>query len=118
MPVTRYLSLSETPFDEREFTLLWLIALSTYGVGDIVTTVSILSFVERIEEANVLIGTATALYGQWGLIVPKLVAFFTCLGVSLYGAQAHDKFLYYLPPVALSVLGAFATAYNLRLFVG
>lgn len=53
-----------------------------------------------------------------GLVLPKLAVFLLCLGICVYGARAGDKVLYYLPPVTLAVIGAFATAFNLRLFVG
>ncbi|QOS13683.1 uncharacterized protein HfgLR_22375 (plasmid) [Haloferax gibbonsii] len=114
----RYLRLKDTPFEAREFSLLWLIALATYGVGDIVTTLTILYYERRFDEANALLVASTDALGHWGLVLPKLAVFFLCLGICVYGARVGDKVLYYLPPVTLSVIGAFATAFNLRLFVG
>ncbi|WP_396613717.1 hypothetical protein ACH9L7_18720 (plasmid) [Haloferax sp. S1W] len=118
MGLSRYLTLEDTPFEGREFSLLWLIALATYGVGDIVTTITLLYFQQRFAEANAFLRASTEQFGQLGLIFPKMATFFICIGVSLYGAQKEDSVLYYLPPIVLSVIGAFATAFNFRLFVG
>jgi hypothetical protein len=40
------------------------------------------------------------------------------IAVSIYATRDHDRVLYYMPPVFLAVVGAFATAYNLRLLLG
>jgi hypothetical protein len=108
----------DSRFDSQRFVHLWLIALATYGVGDIVTTITLLWFTDRVNELNTVVLFAVETYGLPGFVALKLVAFGVALGVSLLGAATDDRFLYYLPPVVLSLVGGFVTAFNLRLFVG
>lgn len=112
------LSLDGTPFDSTEFSRLWFLAALTYGVGDIVTTVALVGFSDSVNEGNALLRAAIEGFGLWGLIGLKLAAFLICLGISLYGARDADTALYYGPPAMLAVVGAFTTAYNLRLLIG
>ncbi|MFB6194187.1 MAG: DUF5658 family protein [Halobaculum sp.] len=113
-----YLRLSDTRFSEREFTRLWTVALATYGVGDIVTTLAVIRLTDRIGEANPLVRVAVAQYGETGLIALKLAVFGLCLALSLSSARADDRWGYYLPPALLALVGGFTTALNLRLLVG
>jgi len=112
------LSLAETPYDAAEFSRLWVVATATYGVGDIVTTIALVRYSVSVSEANALLRTVIDAFGLWGLIGLKLVAFFACLAISLAGAGDDDPLLYYGPPTMLALVGAFTTAYNLRLLVG
>lgn len=105
-------------FDSSEFYQLWLVALATYGVGDIVTTIALLRFVNRIDELNVIVETVVGLYGEAALVVLKFVVFAVAIGVSVYGDRVDDWVLFYLPPTTLAVIGGFTTAYNIRLFLG
>ncbi len=116
-PVRSWLSLDETGFDPTEFSRLWFLATLTYGVGDIVTTLAVFR-AGGVGEGNGLLRVATATFGQAGLVGVKLAAFGVCLGVSLWAAHADDRIGFYLPPAALAVVGAFTTAFNLRLLVG
>jgi hypothetical protein len=118
MRVSDALRLADTPFEDREFRRLWTVALATYGVGDVVTTVTLLYFTHQVEELNGVVLLVVDAYGQWGLVGLKIATFLVCIGVSVYGARTEDRLLFYLPPTVLAVVGAFATAYNLRLFVG
>ena len=102
--------------DPRQFRRLWAIALATYGVGDVVTTIVLLQFLNTVNELNVLLESIVGLYGQAGLIAVKIAVFLIAIGVSLYGDRVNDWVLYYFPPTALAVIGGFATAFNLRLF--
>lgn len=111
-------SLEETPFDPAEFSWLWLVSAATYGVGDVVTTVALVRYHAAVAEGNVLLRTAIESFGLSGLVGLKLVAFFVCLAISLHGARDADSALYYGPPAILAVVGAFTTAYNLRLLIG
>ena len=104
--------------DETEFTLLWLIALATYGVGDIVTTIALIYFSPTVTEGNALIATVVAAYGPLGLVGLKLLAFAGCLAVALYAARTRERLLYYATPAIVAVAGAFATAWNVRLMMG
>ena len=118
MDLRAYLRLSDTPFSETEFTRLWTLAAATYGAGDIVTTLAVIRFTDRVTEANPLVRVAVVEYGEAGLIPLKLAVFLVCLGVSLSAARAGDGWGYYLPPTVLAVAGAFTTALNLRLLLG
>jgi len=111
-------SLDGTPFDPTEFSRLWVVSTATYGVGDIVTTIALVGFSDSVNEGNALLRAVIEGFGLWGLVGLKLVAFFACLTVSLYGARDADAALYYGPPAMLAVVGAFTTAYNLRLLIG
>ncbi|WP_143823798.1 hypothetical protein [Halosegnis longus] len=102
----------------REFTWLWIIATTLYGVGDVLTTMTLVHSIPAITEANALIRFAFEQFGTAGLVGVKLTVFFTCLAISLWGSSEDDRLLFYLPPVVLSVVGAFTTVYNLRLFFG
>lgn len=113
-----HFDLAGTPFDVGEFGRLWLVALATYGVGDIVTTLALTGYSPTVTEANALVRLAVDLFGYWGLAGVKLVAFFVALAVTLYGANVGDRLLYYLPPGSLVLVGTFTTTYNLRLMIG
>ena len=112
------LSLAGTPFEHREFTHLWLLAAATYGVGDVVTTTALVNHSRRVSEANPVLSLAIETFGGAGLVGLKLLAFGLCLAVSLDAARAGDRLWYYLPPAALACVGAFVTAFNLRLLLG
>lgn len=118
MAVADAFQLDDTPFEASEFRWLWTIALATYGVGDIVTTVALLYFSKNVNEMNVLVVFVVDAYGQLGLAGLKFATFLVCIAVCVYGARIGDKLLFYLPPAALAVVGAFATVFNLRLFLG
>ncbi|MFC7070948.1 hypothetical protein [Halobaculum lipolyticum] len=112
------LSLETTPFDEREFTQLWLLATALYGVGDVVTTIALIEYVPEIDEGNLLMATAVEQFGLLGLVGLKVVVFMLCIWVSLWGARDGDAVVYYLSPALLAVAGAFTTVYNLWLLFG
>lgn len=113
-----YVSLDDTPFDARTFTRLWLLALATYGVGDVVTTIALIEYSPTVSEANALIRLSIDHLGLLGLVLLKYLAFGVAIGISLLGAADADRFLYYLPPIVLSLAGAFTTIYNARLMLG
>ncbi|WP_198665622.1 MULTISPECIES: hypothetical protein [Haloprofundus] len=112
------LSLSETPFDEREFTNLWFLAALGYGVGDTVTTIALMGYSPTTVEGNPVLRWAVTEFGQSGLVGLKLVAFLACLALSLDAARDGDRLWYYAPPIALTLVGAFTTVYNVRLMLG
>ncbi|GAB3328184.1 hypothetical protein [Haloplanus salinarum] len=112
------LSLEGTPYDLTEFSRLWFVATTTYGVGDVVTTIALVQFSASVSEANAVLRTAIDAFGLWGLVGLKLLAFLVCLGISLAGARDADPLLYYGPPTTLALVGAFTTAYNVRLLFG
>ncbi|WP_276261558.1 hypothetical protein [Haloglomus litoreum] len=105
-------------FSSEEFARLWLIATATYVVGDSVTTMAIVRYSSTVAEGNAAMAAAIDSFGEAGLIGLKLVAMLFGLAVSIYATRDHDRLLYYTPPVFLAVVGAFATAYNIRLLIG
>lgn len=114
----RWLSLADTPFDRDEFVALWILATTTYGVGDTVTTIALIYFAPAVSEGNAVVAAAVDAFGQAGLVGLKLTAFFVCLVVSVDAAHDGSSRWYYLPPVVLTLLGTFVTVYNVRLLLG
>ena len=109
--------IDSSSYDERAFRWLWLIPLATYGVGDIVTTITLLRFTTAVNELNGLIILVVDAFGLPGFVALKLVVFLACLGISLLGARGEDPVLYYFPPIVLSLVGTFVTVMNLQLFL-
>lgn len=105
-------------FCTEEFARLWLIATATYVVGDSVTTLAIVQYSQTVTEGNLVMAAAIDAFGEAGLIGLKLAAMLVGIAVSIYATREHDRLLYYTPPVFLAVVGAFATAYNIRLLIG
>ena len=105
-------------FSAEEFARLWLVATATYVVGDSVTTLAIINHAPTVAEGNAAMAAAVGAFGGAGLMGLKLTAMLFGIGVSCYATREHDRLLYYTPPAFLAVVGAFATAYNLRLLVG
>lgn len=113
--------LQETVFGgrEREFYWLWFLAAATYGAGDVLTTMVLTLSSDRLAEANGLVAASVDAFGVPGLVAVKLAVFSGCLAVQSYALRdSDDRVVAYAPPVVLAVVGAFATAYNLRLLVG
>lgn len=102
-----------------EFYWLWILATTTYGVGDVVTTLALLYFDSGVREANALVRLAVDSFGLAGLVGLKLAVFFLCLGVQVYAmGDTDDPVVVYAPPAVLAVFGAFTTAFNVRLLLG
>lgn len=102
-------------FDESEFYSLWLVVATTYGAGDLLTTMTI-DATPGVVEANAVVAGAVAAFGAPGLVALKMGVLFASIGISLYGLVGlRDRTVYYLPPVVLASMGTFATAYNLWL---
>lgn len=101
----------------NEFYWWWIIATAAYGVGDIVTTIAMVFFTPALAEGNPLVRWAIDSYGLGGLVGIKLGGFFIMIWISWLGSKENDRLLYYFPPVLLTIVGLFLTAYNLRLLV-
>ncbi|WP_049982384.1 hypothetical protein [Halorubrum sp. BV1] len=99
----------------REFYSLWIAATTTYGVGDIVSTIAFLRYVPAVDEANPVVAVAVDAFGLAGLVALKLVVYLAMLRISVQGAREGDTHLYYFPPVFLTLVGTLLTASNLRL---
>lgn len=63
---------------------VWLLAVATYGVGDVVTTIALVWFSPDFVEGDLLIAAASSAFGGGGVLSIKLLAFFACMGVSLW----------------------------------
>lgn len=99
----------------REFYWLWIAATTTYGVGDVVSTVAFLQYVPTIDEANPVVAFALDSFGLSGLVGLKIVVYLVMLWISVRGARESDALLYYFPPVLLTLVGTYLTASNVRL---
>lgn len=104
--------------DEQEFYWLWIFATITYGIGDILTTLTILTVDLGIDESNLLIRHVFTHLGGAGIVGLKLIVFFIGLAISVAAAELwHDRNLYYAPPIMLTLLGGIATVNNLYLLL-
>jgi len=116
---TDWRSFENSMFDERWFVALWLVAVATYGVGDIVTTIAMVYFTDLYTESNPLIRSAIETFGGGGFLGLKLLVFNVCIGISIWaGKQADDWLMFYGPPSLLAVLGLWMTWLNLGLLLG
>lgn len=112
----KWLTLDGVPFSTASFTQVWLFALATYGVGDVVTTIALVWFSPYHVEANPVVATAIGAFGGGGFLALKLLSFYACLGIALWAGALDDDFLlFYLPPVVLALAGTVTTILNLRL---
>lgn len=103
---------------EQQFYWLWILATVTYGVGDMVTTITILEFDVGVEESNLLLKQIFDSLGKSGLIGFKILIFLIFLMVSLSAIEFWDDWpLYYLPPLILIAVGLIVTTNNLLLFL-
>lgn len=99
----------------EEFYTLWIAATSTYGVGDIVSTIAFLTYVPAVEEANPVVALALDSFGLAGLVALKIAVYLVMLWISVLGARDGDGLLYYFPPVLLTLVGLYLTGSNVRL---
>lgn len=113
----RWLTLDGARFDPESFSRVWLLALATYGVGDIVTTIGLVWFSPHHVESNPIIAEAIALFGGGGFLALKLLVFYVCIGISLTALADEDRLVFYGPPLTLTVLGLAVTAHNIALVV-
>ena len=112
VPVDWY-TFEGSKYSGDRFTAVWLVALLTYGVGDIVTTIAIAWFSLAHVEANPLIAEAITLFGGGGYLALKLLAFFLAIGISVWaGVQESDPVLFYGPLAILAVVGLGLTLWN------
>lgn len=111
-----WLTLEGSSFSVQSFSTVWALALATYGVGDVVTTIAIIYFVPMFTEANPAIRWAIQSFGGGGFLGLKLLVIYCCLGVSLWGGVLdEDPLLYYGPPALLTLMGVGVTLFNLNL---
>ncbi|MES3161496.1 MAG: hypothetical protein PPP55_08000 [Halorubrum sp.] len=99
----------------REFYTLWIAATTTYGVGDIVSTIAFLRYVPEVDEGNPVVVAAIDAFGFAGLVGLKLAVYLIMLAISVHGARNGDGLLYYFPPVLLTLVGLGLTINNVWL---
>ncbi|WP_181686289.1 hypothetical protein [Halorhabdus salina] len=111
-----WLHFEGSPFEEDTFRNVWLLALATYGVGDIVTTITIVYFSEIHVEANPIVNASIDAFGGGGFLAMKLLVLYTCLGISIWaGRLENDRLLFYGPPLLLMLVGLLITGTNLMI---
>jgi hypothetical protein len=117
-PSTADTGITREWFDPGEFYWLWILVATTYGAGDVLTTLTITGSHTGVTEANGIVAAAIAQFGPAGLVAVKLGIILAGVAASVYGvAVLSDRTVYYAPPALLAVTGAFATVYNLVLLV-
>jgi len=104
-----------TPDGAREFVDLWLVALATYGVGDIVTTLALRVAPGPVAEANPVVAVALATGGHTGFAAAKFFAFVAAIALSVAAGRRALRACYYAPPAVLAVVGAYASTHNVSL---
>lgn len=116
-------SLTETAGDDTESetgvvprtAMLWLawgIAVVTYGIGDSVSTIIAVYFVEGLGESNPVVAVALSQFGIQGLFGLKFVVFLIAVGANIYSRSRGDLVSYYGPPVFVAAVGTVLTVSN------
>lgn len=108
------------PFDRvnrAEFYTLWAVALLTYGVGDLASTIVAVSGPREASELNPFVASSLDLFGPSGFIILKGTVFTILLGISLHGAKRDDHMSYYAPPILAIAVGIFLTVWNVRVIL-
>lgn len=114
-----WLSLEGSRFTRNSFSSAWLFAIGSYGVGDVVTTIAIVYFTPVFTEANPVVRLAIETFGGGGFLALKLLVFYACIGISIWGGVLdEDPLLFYGPPAVLTLFGVAVTALNLGLLLG
>jgi len=105
-------------FDEVSFSRMWLLAVATYGVGDVVTTIALVYFSPLHTEANPVIRQAIMAFGGGGFLGLKLLVIYACIGISLWaGVGDEDRLMFYAPPILLALVGLYTTVHNLGILL-
>jgi len=116
-------SLAETDSDEPDeesgsitravgLSLLWGVAVLTYGVGDTITTIVAVYFVQGLGESNPIVVVLLNQFGIRGLFGLKIVVFVVAVGVNIRTRRRDDPWSYYGPPIFVAVVGAVLTVSN------
>ncbi len=93
--------------------VLWAIAIATYGIGDSLSTIIAVYFVDGLGEGNPLVAVLLAQFGIRGLFGLKILVFLIAVGINLRSKTRGDWLGYYGPPGFVALLGAVLTASNL-----
>lgn len=98
--------------DVRRFYALWVVALFTYGVADMWTTLAIVDAPGMVE-ANPVVRATIADFGGAGLAALKL--FVLLVGIVYSARTARAGGPWYLPPALLAVVGVAVVVNNVGL---
>lgn len=96
----------------KGFYALWALALLTYGVGDMWTTLAVID-APGLVEANPIVRATTADFGGAGLAALKLLVFVVGVTFSADVERTNDS--WYLPPAFLAVVGTTVVVHNVGL---
>lgn len=96
----------------RRFYALWVVALFSYGVADMWTTLAIVE-APGVVEANPVVRATIADFGGAGLAALKL--FVLLVGIVYSAHSAADGGTWYLPPAMLAVVGTAVVVHNVGL---
>lgn len=97
--------------------MLWGLALLTYGIGDIATTIWLVYGDPTLGEANPLIRWTIETLGIAGFLGLKLAAFVVGVGIGWTAVRRGSVVFYYAPPLGMIAFGLYATAVNLVLIL-
>lgn len=95
----------------------WTVALATYGVGDSLTTAMLVWASPMHREANPVAAVAIDAFGGSGLVGLKALAIGVCLAISFWGVTVDDRYIVYMPPVTLVLVGTAMTLLNVGLLL-
>lgn len=94
------------------FYALWVLALFSYGVADMWTTLAIFE-APGLVEANPVVRATVAGFGGAGLAALKL--FVLLVGIVYSARSAYEGGAWYLPPALLAVVGVAVVVHNVGL---
>jgi hypothetical protein len=107
----------ERRLDAAELAVLWLVPTLTYGVGDLLTTMTLTYGVPWLREGNPVVVAVFDAGGTAGFAALKIAVLVLGLSVAVRAARDDDRLSYYATPAFLALLGAALTVHNLRLLV-
>lgn len=114
------MSLAGTALEEHEsaFYWLWIFATTTYGAGDLLTTM-VIWYLEGVTELNVLVAATLSAGGRPGLVALKLLVIVASIGLQVAVLHSEDPDWVSIlgPPVLLGMIGLAVTGYNLWLLL-
>ncbi len=118
--IRRSFSLEGTVLEDHEsaFYWLWIFATTTYGVGDLLTTMVIWYF-DGLTELNALVAAALSTSGRPGLVALKLLVIVATIGLQVAVLRSEDPDWVSIlgPPILLGMIGLAVTTYNLWLLL-
>lgn len=106
-----------SPWEAVSLTRLWVAAIATFVVGDVLTTTVVLSLSEIHTEANPLVREILRASGSLGLVGFKLLFVLVCVGLTVRFRDRVVTPVLYGPPAAIGLIGLYATVHNAQVLV-